>query len=246
MSASVCQECGAENTPDAKFCNQCGESLVERKNERFKTVVAVLIALVSLAGAVLAWRIAVLDGDAADTDVGGIVSHINWQQARVASESDAYRDSRIYLRVRIHDLLSQDLVATSEELPQDSPDSDRAWDDGWTETYVAEEYLDQVAIRSDYIRPDGSYDGQAAQDIDMAERALLSDFDPTGRHFAEADQLRVKTFWLTGLALFLSLSLVFYALAEVIAHPVKYLCVLIGSLIFALFFIAWPILEWAL
>ncbi len=246
MSAFVCQECGAGNAPAAKFCNQCGESLGERKDERFKTIVAILIALVSLAGAVLAWRIATIESDAADTDVSGIVSQISWQQARAASESNVYSDLRVYLKVRIHDLLSRNLAADAEELPYNATDRDIMWEDGWTETYVAEQYLDRITIRSDYIRPDGSYDGQAAQDIDMAERALLNDFDPNGRHFAEADRMRVKTLWLTGLALFLSLSLVFYTLAEVIVHPVKYLCVTIGSLIFVLFFIAWPILEWTL
>ncbi len=245
MTSLICQECNTENTPEAKFCNQCGASL-ERKDDRFKTAVAILIALVSLAGAVLAWRISTIEGNAADADVSGIVSRISWQQARAASENDVYSDSRVYLQVRIHDLLSRDLVAEAEELPYDSPDRDRMWDEGWTETYVAEEYLDQITILSDYIRPDGSYDGQAAQDIDMAERSLTNDFDPAGRHFAEADRMRIKTLWLTGLALFLSLSLVFYTLAEVIVHPVKYLCVIAGSLIFVLFFVIWPIIEWLL
>ena len=44
--------------------------------------------------------------------------------------------------------------------------------------------------RPEYVRADGSYDGRAAQDIDMAQRALGADFDPQGRHFARADLLR--------------------------------------------------------
>ena len=71
MVGLICSDCSAENAPDAKFCNQCGVAL-EKKDDRFKTFVAILIAVVSLAGALLAWRIAFLDSVASDDDVQGI------------------------------------------------------------------------------------------------------------------------------------------------------------------------------
>jgi len=214
-----------------------------KSDERFKTVVAVLIAIVSLAGAILAWRISTVDSEAADADVSGIVSIVSWQQARVASEADMYRNLRTYLRVRIHDLLSDGLTRERDLYPLEDPNRDRLWDEGWLETFVAEEYLDQVTIRPEYIRPDGSYDGQAAQDIDMASWSLTSDFDPQGRYFTQADRMRVKVRWLMGLALFLSTSLVFYTLAEVITHTVKYVFLILGTGILILSLVALPLME---
>lgn len=246
MSVLICSDCSAENTADAKFCNQCGVALTEKKDDRFKTFVAVLIAVVSLAGALLAWRIAALDSLASDDDVQGIVSLVSWHQARVGTEADMYRNLRTYLKVRIHDALSNGLARERDLYPNKDPNRTRLWDEGWTETFVAEEYLDQVTIRPEYIRADGSYDGQAAQDIDMAGLALTADFDPQGRYFAEADGLRLKTQRLTALALFLSTSLLFYTLAEVVTHPVKYVFVILGSGVFLLFGLLWPAIEWLL
>lgn len=246
MSVLICSDCGAENAADAKFCNQCGVGLTTKKDDRFKTFVAVLIAIVSLAGALLAWRIAVIDSTASDDDVQGIVSLVSWHQARVGTEADMYRNLRTYLKVRIHDALSKSLAQERDLYPDGDPIRTRLWDEGWTETFVAEEYLDQVTIRPEYIRADGNYDGQAAQDIDMAALSLTTDFDSQSRYFAEAEHLRLKGQRLTALALFLSTSLLFYTLAEVVTHPIKYLFVILGSGVFLLFGLFWPVIEWVL
>lgn len=242
-----CPKCGAENAPTAQYCDQCGIALADhtksRSENRFKILVAVFIAVVSIAGAVLAWRISVAASSAADADVSGIVSTISRNEARVASESDMYRNLATYLQVRIHDLLSNSLLQEYEWYPGGDPTRDRLWDEAWTEIFVAEAYLDQVDVRPEYIRPDGSYNGRAAQDIDMAHRALDADFDPQGKHFANADRLRGKVQWLMGLAFILSFSLLFYTLAEVITHKLKYLFFGLGSTIFALVIVALPLIE---
>ena len=75
-----CPTCSTENPESAKFCNECGLSLTggERKKEepedRFKILVAFLIAIVSIVGAALAYRIALAAGNAADADVAGIIN----------------------------------------------------------------------------------------------------------------------------------------------------------------------------
>lgn len=233
-----CSACREENPAGVKYCIHCGEPLPpeEKKEagERFKTFVAVLIAIVSLVGAILAWRISVADSLAADSDVSGTVSIINRNQALAASEADMYRNLWTYLQVRIHDLVSDDLVREAQQYPGADPTRDRLWDESWTEIFVAEAYLEQVNIRPEYIRPDGSYDGQAAQDIDLAHRALAADLDPQGRYFRQADQLRLKAQWLIALASVLSIALVSYTLAEVITHASKYVFLALGSAVFVL------------
>jgi len=249
MDAKKCLDCGAENPAEWKFCSRCGAPMErddqekEEPRDRFRTVVAVVIALVSIGGALVAWRVARASSFAADADVSGIVSAVNRSQALVASEADMYRDMRTYLQVRIHDLLSDSLAQESEKYPGEDPERGRLWTAAWTETFVAEQYMDQVDIGPEYIRADGSYNGQAAQDIDMAHRALSTDIDPQGRHFAQADRMREKVQSLMGLALVLSLALLFCTLAGVIKHPVKYVCLGLGCGVLVLALVFLPLIE---
>jgi hypothetical protein len=243
MAVIRCPECGAENPESNKHCSQCGELIRPEPADRFKTLVAVLIAIISIIGAVLAWRAAFADSSASDADVRGTVSIIQRNQALVASEADMYRNLSAYLQVRIHDALSLNLIADSERRAGDDPKSAQYWSDGWTEIFVAEAYLDEVDIRPEYIRPDGSYDGQAAQDIDMAQRSLSTDFDPLGLHFSQADQLRTKVLRLVGLALVLAVALLCYTLATVIERGLKYVFFALGSALSVLVVVAAIIVE---
>lgn len=243
MAIIQCPECGAENPAANKHCGECGELIRPEPGDRFKTLVAVLIAVISIVGAVLAWRAAAAGSSASDADVRGTVSIIQRNQALVASEAEMYRNLSAYLQVRIHDVLSLNLMADSERRAGDDPKSAQYWSDGWTEIFVAEAYLDEVDIGPEYIRADGSYDGQAAQDIDMAERALGTDFDPQGQHFARADQLRTKVLWLVGLALVLAVALLCYTLATVIESRMRYLFFAVGSVVSVAVVVAAVIVE---
>jgi predicted nucleic acid-binding Zn ribbon protein len=248
MMTMNCPVCSAENPESGKFCSECGVSLTtgegqkEEPLDRFKTFVALLIAIVSIVGAALAYRIALAAGNAADADVAGIISSASLHQARVASEAELYRDLRAYLQVRIHDQLSHDLIAERDQYPSGDPARDRLWDEGWTETRVAEAYLDQIYISPEYIRSDGSYDEQAALDINIAHWALETDFNREG-HFAEANRLRAKVQWLIGVASILTITLLFYTLAEVITHATKYLFLVLGTGTFIVAIIATLAIE---
>ncbi len=211
--------------------------------DRFKLLVTILIAIVSIAGAVLAWRVSTAASAAGDADVDGIVSTVNRNQALVASESDMYRNMGAYLQVRLHNLASRSLAAEWKLLPQGAPREDFLWSESWTEIYVAEQYLGQVDIRPEYVRPDGSYDGQAAQDVDMAGRAMEADLDPLGRHFATADRMRLKVEWLMGTALILTTVLFLYTLATVVKGRLKYLFLALGSTVFGLVLVAVVVIE---
>lgn len=229
-----CPECDTESAASGKFCAECGAPLAgegrkrEEPADRFKTLVAFLIAIVSIAGAVLAYRTALAASSAVDADVAGIVSSVNLHQARVASEADLYRDLKAYLQGRIHGQLSQDLVAEHDRYPEEDPARSRLWDEAWIETLVAEAYLNRIYIGPESIRADGNVDEQAALDIAIAHWALEADLEPEA-HFAEADRLRTKVQWLMGLAILLALTLLLYTLAEVITRGIKILFLVLGS-----------------
>ncbi len=211
--------------------------------DRFKLLVTILIAVVSIAGAVLAWRVSTAASAAADADVDGIVSTVNRNQALVASESDMYRNMGAYLQVRIHNLISLSLANEWKLLPRGAPREDQLWSESWTEIHVAEQYLGQVSIRPEYLKQDGSYDGQASQNLDMAERALQADLDLTGRHFTTADKMRLKVEWLMEMAFVLTTALFFYTLATVIKSRSRYLFMALGSAVFGLVIVAAVAIE---
>ena len=246
--AGTCSNCGAENPEQGNFCTQCGtpiervETKEEEASDRFKIWVAFLIAFVSIAGAALAYRITIASGNAADADVSGIVSSVNIHQARVASEADLYRDLEVYLQVRIHDQLGSSLIDERDRYSDQDPAREQLWDEGWTETHVAESYLDQLDLRPEVLNPDGSLDKQAYLDIQGAEWALAVDTNREG-HFGEADRLRSKVQLLLGVALVLSMTLFFYTLAEVIDHGVKWLFLVLGTGLFAIAIIAAIMVE---
>jgi hypothetical protein len=243
-----CPACSAENLDSGEFCIQCGEPLPQEQQEedergdRFKTLVAILIAIVSLAGAALAYRITLASGNADDADVTGIVSTVNLHQARVASEAELYRDLRAYLQGRIHNQLSHSLFAERDEYPAGDPARDQLWDEAWIETRIAEAYLNEIYVPPEHLRPDGSYDGQAALNLSMAHRALELDFDRE-RHFAEADHLRSKVQLLIGVALVLGVVLLFYTLAEVTKRTAKYVFLVLGTATLVLAIIAALVIE---
>jgi hypothetical protein len=237
-----CPSCETENLENGKYCHECGESLSYDEHERFRVLVAFLIAFVSIVGAMLAYRVTITAGNAADSDVAGIVSSLNIHQARVASQADLFRDLRAYLQVRIHDQLSHDLIAERDQYSNDDPIRDQLWDQGWTETFIAESYLDKIYIRPEHLRADGSYDEQAALDIRIAHRALEADFDREG-HFAEADRLRRKVQLLMLVGFMLAVALFFLTLAQIITHSVKYLFVALGTAISILAVIAMAAID---
>jgi hypothetical protein len=227
-----CPRCDTEIPATGKFCAECGAPLPGQEGreraDHFKTLVAFLIAFVSVAGAVLAYRAALAAGDAADADIAGVISSVNLHHARAASEADLYRDLKAYLQARIHDQLGRHLAAERDQYPEADPARDLLWDQAWIETQVAEAYLSRIYVNPESVRADGTYDEQAALDIAIAHRALETDLEPEV-HFAEADRLRTKVQWMVGLAALLALTLLFYTLAQIITHWVKFLFLALGS-----------------
>ena len=55
MTEQKCAHCGAENPAGSRYCRQCAEPFSAEPEDRFKTLVAVLIAVVSIVGAVLSF-----------------------------------------------------------------------------------------------------------------------------------------------------------------------------------------------
>ncbi|HZY40479.1 MAG TPA: hypothetical protein VFF59_00605, partial [Anaerolineae bacterium] len=66
-------------------------------NDRFTTLVAIMIALVALIGAVVAWRASVAEDASGDADYAGLRAAINVEETRALNASTAYAQYGAYV-----------------------------------------------------------------------------------------------------------------------------------------------------
>ena len=75
------------------------ESKAER-SQRLETVVAILIAVVTMIGAVVAWRSSVADDGAGDADFAGLRASVRAEETRALNSVDAYENYGAYMNYR--------------------------------------------------------------------------------------------------------------------------------------------------
>jgi hypothetical protein len=193
-------------------------------NNRFKTIIAILIALVTVTGAIVAWRAAVAGGDAGDADLAGIAATLNTEETRTLNKANLYANYQAYANyVRYNELgnlIATDLEnASSDEAAQLEQQKAEAWDVATTnQGFFPNRYLDEQ----------GNYDIQRELGEAWAEAQQIKDLNPEP-HFAEADHLRSKANWLVGAIIILSIALLFYTLAEGMSSMLKYVLALGGT-----------------
>lgn len=69
-------------------------------DERLQTIIAILIAIATVASAIVAWRASVADDGAGDADFAGHRATLNLEAARALSAVDAYENYRAYTLYR--------------------------------------------------------------------------------------------------------------------------------------------------
>src|SRR5689334_3777454 len=72
----------------------------EEKQGSFETIVAILIALVTVAGAIVAWRASVAADGAGDADFAGLQASLNAEETRALNYVDAYEHYGAYTAYR--------------------------------------------------------------------------------------------------------------------------------------------------
>ena len=195
-----------------------------KSGSRFKIIVAVLIALVAVVGAVAAWRSALIDDEAGDEDFAGLAAVINAQETHTSSNSMMYANYRAYTAyVRYNELgnlIDDDLPDVSES---EADTLEHQMQEAWTLAIGASYFFPNR-----YLNRDGTYDTDRELGEAWADAAQQKDLYPE-QHFARADRLRAKSSWLVAVIVLLTVSVWFYTLAEGIDHPVKYVLALGGT-----------------
>ena len=181
----------------------------ERSADPFTTLVAILIALVTLAGAWVGWSIGAVYGEVSDAQSAGISAALNVESTLTNSSVALYKEYRVYTEYTRYQTLA-DLQAevgpgeSAAGLPaRKSNDAD-----------LAAVQLPFFLTR--YLTRDGVYDKPRQLGEAWAEAAQRVDLEPAP-HFAAADVWQRKTELLVAIFIVLSFSLLLLTLAEALA-----------------------------
>jgi hypothetical protein len=193
--------------------------------DRFKSFVAVMIAIVTVLGALAAGLAAKASSDAGDGDFAGMGAAINAQKADLINEINAYEHYRAYTAyVRYLELGYLLFDPNADPKTQDSLFNQQQ------EVWGVAGGIKSTFFQARYINPDGSYDIERELQEARAEDEQDSDlnYEP---HFNEADGDRAKSSFLTGDMIVFAFSFWFFTLAQVFENRFKYVMAIFGILL---------------
>lgn len=190
-----------------------------------ETVTALLIAVVVVIGALIAWQASRVDDSAGDADYAGLHALTTAEQTRALHLIRAYEDYGLYLNYWRNNLLSEEVAARLDGAsPEEMPALEQEYK---TSVNLADVNMGYFEAR--YLNRDGSYNLQrqlgemwsdAGREMDLGYEA----------QFAEADALRGKTLKLLLALMVLTIAPVFYSLVEAVDGRQRYLMVALGTL----------------
>lgn len=197
------------------------DSEVEATNgsDRFKIIVAVMIAVVTVMGALVAWRSALAGNAAGNADDAGIIAALNTQETTTLTSilSNQHRTAHVdYVRYRqlAQQMLEDGTLDNASE--EERPAVIRQIVESLNLATASKQFFP-----SRYLDPDESYDIDREQGEEIAEAAQKKDLNAE-QHFNEANLWRDRALALIGTLIVLGISLWLFAAAEVMEHRAKY------------------------
>ncbi len=211
------------------------------KPEGFKIFTAIMIAIVSVAGALVTWRAALASNDASQADFSGLAAAINAQEAQVMTSitvSEHYQAFLAYTRFNeLGNEINNEIITNK----LNDASLNRQKSDAWGIAFG----LQSLFFPQRYLLPDGGYDIQRETDESTAEADRTYDTKPE-LHFKQADNLRLKANLQVIVLIFLSISFWLFTLAQINEHGVKYFFAVGGMLILAVGALASIVIEMVL
>ena len=178
-------------------------------SNRFSNMVAILIALVTTIGAIIAWRVAVASSDAGSADTTGLLVAVDREDATTQATLKAIGHQTAYAAFVHDDSLANALTEVGEQFSVLS-DALKA---------AANRTLDYVPRA--YIDRNENLDVQRDLGENLAQETLSKDVNPQP-HFASADLARSKAKWLLFVLIWFGVALVLLTTADAIKNPLRY------------------------
>jgi hypothetical protein len=195
------------------------------ENERFKSNTAVLVAFVTVLGAIAACLATSAASSAANADFNGLNAAISAQKAEIINEIYAYEHFRAFTDYSRYLELGNLLYDpnASEEVDAENGVMQR-------EVWGVASGIRSTFFQSRYVTADGIYDLQRELDEALAEDSQKEDLNPNP-YFSESDRMHRRSSFLTADMIVLAISFWFLQLAQVTENRIKYFWVVIGILL---------------
>jgi len=201
--------------PTAPEANAQERERREKMIERFKIFVGVMIAIVTVVSALIAWRSALASVEAGNADDAGIAAAINREEANTIASINSSQARAAHVSYIRNVLLATELIPqeggnglTDDELREFTEAIEMA---STNRQFFPTRYLDEN-WQYDYEREIGQTIAQAGRERDL---------EPDG-HFARANDWRAKSVAFIATLVLMGISLLLFAIAETIEHRVKF------------------------
>lgn len=197
----------------------------ESTQDRYKNATAILLAVITVVGALVTWRASVSDDGAGDEDYAGIAATLNAEQARTLEYSEGMEDYGSFVYYERFKRAADAFEAAAEK----GGASKKSLEEEATAAGdLAEANIDQFP--NEFMTRKGTF--SLKRDLGSKWQKALKDQDMDGEsHFAEADRLRQKTWKLSAAVVVLSLALVLLTLVEIVAVGLQPLVLGVATLV---------------
>lgn len=201
----------------------------EPEESRLGTLVAILIAVVTVIGALVAWRASVSDDASGDADYAGLRAAANYEDARASSRVNGYEDYSVFISYYRYKEMSDGLDKMAEQAEGERQTELQKQSREMASLATANlNLLDELGAARN-LKRNGKYNLQRDVGVRMAAAAKKDNLDFAGQ-FKEAEEHRVKTLRLLMAVVILALSLVAFTLVESFEGALSYALVGVGTL----------------
>lgn len=185
----------------------------EEGPDRLQYVNALLIALITLFGAYVAWRASVAGDNAGDASLAGIMATLNSQEVQAVNHLNLYENYGAYTQYTRYNEQGYMILA---DLPQAEEDDLEALEKEMTEAWDSAELY---YFPREYLKLDGAYDTQRELGEAFAEAARKIDVNPEPS-FKESDTFMTKSNQLVAILTALAVALVLFTMVETVENRV--------------------------
>ena len=190
-----------------------------RNSDRLGLLLAILLALTGLLGALIAWRLSEADRASGDAARAGLAATRERARAALTVEAEVTQSQSAWLHYELAHRRAEELTAAGQSVEALRAAKEAASSWGF--------------IQSQYIRPDGTYDVAAHRRASLAQQASGHDLDPAP-HFAAATAADDKKHQLALSGILIAGTLPLLAVATVTGGRTRRYTAVIGGVLFVI------------
>ena len=197
----------------------------ETKSRRLSSFISVLIAIVSIAGALIAWRVALASSAAGNADTAGLLATVAREDIETRATILLYGHLTAYVSYAANHTLADSYDALARGNPQRADYAALAGAFRLATNYALN------MIPSQYLDRDQKLERARDRGETIARESLDTNLDSRS-NFAEADKARVRVQLLLVNLILLGGALLFLTLADAIRNFLRYPFLLLGIGVF--------------